>query len=341
MIWLPEYFVAGIMFLALVLYVLTGGADFGGGVWDLLATGPRAQKQRDLLAHAIGPIWEANHVWLIIVVVLMFVAFPSAFATMTTLLHIPLTVMLVGIVLRGSAFVFRTYDSEEVRVQKRWGVLFAIGSIVTPLMLGITLGALASGALASGALPAHASAGTVYDVFIVPWLKPFPIAIGVLTLALCAFLGALYAIFETDDEALKSDFRKRALASALLVGCLAGLTLMTAKHGAPRIYAGLLRESWSPYFQLATGLMAVGALGALVFKYDLIARVLGMAQVALLVSGWALAQFPYLIVPIRTIRDSAAPRSILLPVLAALGLGAIALVPAYTYLFIVFKGRKP
>ena len=119
-----------VMIAALVLYALGAGADFGGGVWDWFASGPRAQRQRDLISQAIGPIWEANHVWLILVVVLLFVAFPPVFAAMSIALHIPLAVMLVGIVLRGSAFVFRSHDVQTDDVQRRWSRLFAVGSIV-------------------------------------------------------------------------------------------------------------------------------------------------------------------------------------------------------------------
>ena len=108
-----EFCIACVMLISLIIYMLTGGADFGGGIWDLFATGRRASAQRSLIAHAIGPIWEANHVWLIVIVVLLFVAFPVAFAAISTALHIPLTFMLIGIVLRGTAFVFRTYDVQS------------------------------------------------------------------------------------------------------------------------------------------------------------------------------------------------------------------------------------
>src|SRR6185503_10028786 len=130
---LPEL-IAAVMAVALNAYVLTGGADFGGGVWDLFAAGPRRDRQRALIAESIAPIWEANHVWLIVVVVVLFTAFPPAFAMLGTVLHIPLTILLVGIVLRGSAFVFRSYGT---RGRSRWGAAFASASIVTPLLLGI------------------------------------------------------------------------------------------------------------------------------------------------------------------------------------------------------------
>ena len=132
---LPEI-VAGLMLVALTGYALTGGADFGGGVWDLLARGPRREQQRAHIAASLAPIWEANHVWLIIVIVLLFTAFPTAFQAIMIVLHIPLTIVLVGIVLRGSAFVFRAYGARTSAARQRWGATFAIASIVTPTILG-------------------------------------------------------------------------------------------------------------------------------------------------------------------------------------------------------------
>src|SRR5439155_2863496 len=149
---LPDL-LAGTIFLALNAYAVLGGADFGGGVWDLLAFGPRKERQRELIAEAIGPVWEANHVWLILAIVLLFTCFPPAFARLGTLLHIPLSLVLIGIVLRGSAFTFWRYGgsggSHADLAQRRWGVVFAVASLITPLLLGTTAGAIASGGLPS------------------------------------------------------------------------------------------------------------------------------------------------------------------------------------------------
>ena len=129
---LPDV-VAALMLVALTAYVLTGGADFGGGVWDLLASGPRKEAQRDHIATSLAPIWEANHVWLIVVVVMLFTGFPAAFSALSIVLHIPLTIMLIGIVLRGSAFVFRSYGARTKVQRHRWGAAFAVASIITPI----------------------------------------------------------------------------------------------------------------------------------------------------------------------------------------------------------------
>src|ERR1700722_9543927 len=137
-----EILIAVVILISLTLYALMGGADYGGGMWDLLASGPRAHRQRHAIVEAIAPIWEANHVWLVLVIVLMFTGFPRAFSAIMIALHIPITVMLIGIVIRGSAFVFRKYDSTDDAVQRRWSTVFGIASFFTPFFQGLTLGDL-------------------------------------------------------------------------------------------------------------------------------------------------------------------------------------------------------
>jgi cytochrome d ubiquinol oxidase subunit II len=141
----PEWLVAAVILLVLVLYALTGGADFGGGVWDLFALGRRARGQREAIAKAIGPIWEANHVWLIVVLVLLWTCFPRVFAAIGTALHLPLAATLMGIILRGTAFVFRHYDRQDAGSHLGWSLVFAIGSLLTPVTFGVAIGAISSG----------------------------------------------------------------------------------------------------------------------------------------------------------------------------------------------------
>lgn len=317
---------------ALVLYALGAGADFGGGVWDMFARGPRAQKQRELIAHAIGPIWEANHVWLILVIVLLFVAFPPAFAALSIALHIPLSIMLLGIVLRGSAFVFRTYDIQTDDVQRKWGRIFAASSIVSPIMLGVCVGAIAS-----GKFHIDPQTGSVQTNFFSQWLAPFPFAIGFWTIALFAFLAAVYLTNETDDTDLREDFRRRALGAGFAVAAMAFLSFILSAHGAPAVYSGLSKEWWSIPFQFITGLASVSALIAVWLRRYRLARLLAMAQISLIIAGWGLAQFPYLIAPDLTFANSAAPSSVLRMLVSALAAGAFLLFPSLWYLYRVFK----
>ncbi|MGH9839738.1 MAG: cytochrome d ubiquinol oxidase subunit II [Blastocatellia bacterium] len=325
-----EFVLAGAILVSLTLYALLGGADYGGGVWDLLARGPRAERQRDLIASAIGPVWEANHVWLILVVVVLFTAFPPAFAAMATALHIPLTLVLIGIVLRGSAFTFRAYDRREDRVQRRWGRVFSIASLITPVLLGVTLGALAAGGIS-------VQNGVVTTGFIRSWYAPFPFAVGLFALALFAFLAAVYLTLETDEADLQEDFRRRALAAGVAVGVLALAVFLLAEGGAPRIRRGLAESWWTWPLQIATA-AAAGALLALWRRWFRLARFCAAAQVSLIVWGWGAAQFPYLIEPDLTIHNAAAPPATLKFLCWALAIGAALLLPSFYYLFRVFKG---
>jgi len=184
------FLVGAILLLGVVLYGITGGADFGGGIWDLLASGKRAREQRLEIARAIGPIWEANHVWLIFVIVLTFSCFPPVFAAVSTALYVPLSLILVGIALRGAAFIFRAYAHDVIAAQRNWGAVFAISSTITPVLLGMCAGAVASGNI-------RIVSGEVTSSYWTTWLSPFPIVIGLLALTTCAYLAAVYLCVET------------------------------------------------------------------------------------------------------------------------------------------------
>jgi cytochrome bd ubiquinol oxidase subunit II len=327
---LPEI-LAAVLALSLNAYVLFGGADFGGGVWDLLASGPRRERQREVIAHAIGPIWEANHVWLILAIVLTFTCFAPVYARLGTILHIPLTLMLVGIVLRGSAFTFRTYDTRGDAAQRRWGRTFASASVITPVLLGVSIGAVASGRVR----PVNPS-GFVPQ-FIEPWFTPFALSVGLLALALFAFLAAVFLTMETHDPELCEDFRRRALGAGVAVFFASALVLLLSHNAAPLVRTGLMASSWALPLHLATGMSAVIVLAALWFRRFRLARLAAGLQVSLIFWGWALAQYPLLVPPDLTIANSAAPDSTLRLVLIALGVGGAVLLPSLWYLFQVFK----
>lgn len=330
---------AGLTMVSLNAYVLFGGADFGGGVWDLLASGERRGQQRELVTHAIGPIWEANHVWLVLVVVLLFTCFPPVFADLSIRLHIPLALMLIGIVLRGSAFTFRSYGSEHDVEERRWGRVFAIASLVTPVLLGISIGAIASGAVGEAMKLSHAGTASFVQLYILPWLTPFSVGIGVLALALFAFLAAVYLTVEADDERLREDFRVRALWAALAVFVVAFAVLIIALATDTHVGSGLTRSTWAIPFHVATGVAALWAIWALWARRFHAARVAAAAQVTLILWGWVLGQYPYLIPPTETINSAAAPERTLNLTLWALALGAMVLFPSLAYLFRLFKGR--
>jgi cytochrome d ubiquinol oxidase subunit II len=321
------------MLASLILYALMGGADYGGGMWDLLASGPKAQRQRHAIVEAIAPIWEANHVWLILVVVLLFTAFPRAFSVIMIALHIPITAMLIGIVLRGSAFVFRKYDSTEDAVQRRWSTIFGIASFFTPFFQGLTMGALTTGDI-------HFVGDRVTTGFFAGWLTPFALTCGLFALALFAFLAATYMTVDLQDQPdLQNDFRLRATWAQTALIPLAIIVFVTAKYGAPLMFHELTNW-WAPLLLGWTALSAITATLALWFRKFYLARIAAVAEVTFILIGWGLAQFPHLVTPDVTIQNAAAPESTLKLLLLALGAGAVVLLPSLFYLLQIFKRQE-
>lgn len=315
----PADLLGGVLLASLVLYGVLAGADFGGGIWDLLASGPRKAAQRRLVEEAIGPIWEANHVWLVLVVVVLFTGFPSAFAEISIRLFLPIVLLLAGIVLRGAAFTFRTYDDPADRVQARWGLLFSASSVLAPLLLGVMVGALATGG---------------------PWCSPFTVSTGFFAAALFAFLAATYLGVEAEGD-LREDFRRRALGAGLAVFAGAAVTLALSRPEAPLVFHGLTARPWSLPLHLATGVAALAAFGGLARGRLRFARAAAVLQVALIVVGWGAAQYPYLVVPDLTLAGASGPRVTQVALLWALAAGALVLFPALYLLFRVFKGERP
>jgi cytochrome d ubiquinol oxidase subunit II len=327
---LPDV-LAVVLALSLNAYVLFGGADFGGGVWDLLASGPRQNRQREVIAHAIGPIWEANHVWLILAIVLTFSCFPAVYARLGTVLHIPLTLMLVGIVLRGSAFTFRTYDSQHDAAQRRWGRIFSSASVITPILLGVSIGAVASGRVGEEVR------GGFVQQFVRPWLTLFSFSVGLLTLVLFAFLAAVFLTLESTDRQLCEDFRRRALICGVVVFFASALVLLLSPESAPLVRGGLLSSPWAIPLHLLTAVAAIAVLAALWIRRYRLARLAVGLQVSLIFWGWAMAQYPFLLPPTFTVHNTAAAPSTLRLTLIVLAAGGAILLPSLWYLFQVFK----
>lgn len=326
-----ELLLGFVMMVSLTFYALLAGADYGGGVWDLFAGGPRAKGQRELIAKALAPIWEANHVWLILVVVILFTAFPRAYALISTSLHVALLALLLGIVLRGSAFIFRTNDTTPGQTKWQSGRIFALASLFTPILLGVVVGAISSGSIRAPG--EHASLAYFFT-----WIAPFPFAVGLFALVLFALLAAVYLTLETEDAALQDDFRRRAIACEVVATLLAWAVLVLSQHDAPAIRERLANSWWTWPLQLTTALAAAGALVALWTRRFPWARFCAAGQVTLILWGWALAQYPYLVRPELTIYNGAAPRATMQALVWALAAGVVVLFPSYWYLFHVFKG---
>jgi cytochrome d ubiquinol oxidase subunit II len=324
-----EELAAGAGLLGVVLYGVLAGADFGGGVWDLFAAGPRRDQQREAIAHAMGPVWEANHVWLIFVIVVLFTAFPPAYAALSVGLFGLFHFVLVGITLRGAMFVFRGSDVAGNQASQ-WGTIFGIASAITPVLLGMALGAVSSGGI-------RVIDGQVRIEGPTPWLMPMSLVMGALALALCAYLAAVYLTNETRGE-LCEDFRYRSLVAGTFVVALATIALPMLYFQVPHLWQGLMTT-------FATPVLVVGVAAALTSGWALLkrcywlARMTSVVQVALLLLGWGLAQYPYLIYPDVTIENAAAPAPTLRFLLYSIPPGAALLLPSLWLLFRVFKGR--
>jgi cytochrome bd ubiquinol oxidase subunit II len=327
-----EMLLALVMLASLLAYAVLGGADFGAGLWDWLSRGPRRAAQQRAIAEAIGPVWEANHVWLIFLIVLLFTCFPPAYAAASTALFWPLHLVLVGIVLRGSAFVFRAYGAPTAAAQAAWGRVFGAASVATPVLLGMCLGAVSTGGI-------RLAGGHVAPASFDAWLGLFPLATGVLALLLCAYVAALYLAWEAEGD-LQEDFRRRAIATWLVAGVVSIATLALTRFEAPRLWDALTSAP-AGLFVLSGSLLAPLSLAALLRRRFGLARVLGAGQVVVLLTGWAAAQWPYLIYPDLTVAAAAAPRPTLALTAATLPFGLALLIPSLWFLFAVFKGRNP
>ena len=323
---------AAVIWVAMIIYAVLAGADFGGGVWDLLATGPRARAQRRAVSSAMGPVWEANHVWLIFMLTGLFTAFPVVFSRLAIGLYLPFTLILFGIVLRGAAFAFRAHGAGENGEASAWGTAFGIASTMTPFLLGTC-----AGAVASGAVPVGVGAAPLFA----PWLSPFAITCGALALAICAGLAASYLAVEQAavSPVLARDFRRRALGAGAAALVFAVAALITGLGAAPDLIRGLAGRAL-PLTVLGFVAAVVAAVAMLTGRY-LVARAAAVAQVALILLAWAAAQYPVILPPDLTLDGTASPPESMALLLVTFLAGAVLLVPSLLILFRVFKGRNP
>ena len=323
------YAAAAVALVGLMAYVVLGGADFGGGVWDLFATGRRKVEQRDAIAHAMGPVWEANHVWLIFVLVVLFTCFPRAYRVLAVALFVPFHLALLGIMLRGAAFVFRGYSRTGGKHASAWSVVFQIASVISPFLLGAAFAAVTAGDVRVDP-DANVTLATR-----TPWLSPYAIGCGLLALSTCAYLAAVYLTGETDG-ALREDFRRRAIVAGTTTAALAALVLVLAWRAAPWFADQLLSVRSAPVLLAGLGLFAASAWAVFGRRYRL-SRVFAAGEIVLLLLGWGLAHQPYLIYPDLTLAEAAAPPQTIRFLLWTLPIGAALLVPSLALLFKVFK----
>ena len=329
---LPEL-AAALVLIGLTAYVVLGGADFGAGFWDLTAGGAeRGAPVRAMIKRAMSPVWEANHVWLICVLVMLWTAFPEAFGSMTSTLAIPLFLAALGIVLRGGAFALKG-AAATIAEARALGAVFAFSSVLVPFFLGT-----AAGAIAAGEVPPGNAAGDEWE----SWTGALPLMVGVIAVATGAHLAAVFLGADSKRAGrpeLVRAFRTRALGSGVVAGALAIAGLAVVEADAPDLYdgltsgAGLACVIGSAAFGLATLWLEWRE------RFEL-ARYTAAAAVGAIIAGWAVAQEPYLLPPHLTVEEAAAPDATLTALVIAAAVGLALLIPALAWLFrLAVSGR--
>jgi cytochrome d ubiquinol oxidase subunit II len=314
-----------IVLIGLVLYTVLAGADFGAGFWQLFAGGgERGREIRDHAHHSIAPVWEANHVWLILVITVLWTGYPTVFGAVFSTLAIPIFLAALGIVLRGLTYTLQNATAEP-RQRRLIDTSFALSSILTPFMLGTVIGSIAS-----GRVPVGNAAGDI----VTSWLNPTSILSGALAVATGAFLAAVYLAADARrlrEPALADRFRFRSLCSGVAAGALAIAGLFIVNHDAHRIYTGLT-NGWGLLAIIISGISGIVSIVLVwIRRYDA-ARASAALAVAAILFGWAAAQRPF-VLPGLTLAHAAAGDDTLYAIIISIGVGAIILFPSLALLF--------
>jgi cytochrome d ubiquinol oxidase subunit II len=323
--------VAAALFAGVVAYGLFGGADFGSGFFDLTAGGSaRGSELRTLIDHSIGPVWEANHVWLIYVLVMWWTAFPTTFASAMTTLFIPFILALLGIVLRGATFAFRKYAG-TLNQARLFGAVFAGSSLITPFFLGAV-----AGAIASGRVPAEGT-GDLWT----SWTGPTSVFGGLIAVGTCSFLGGVFLTADAaraGHDALAATLRRRTLAVGLVTGAVVFVALVPIRHDAPTLSAGLTGRA-APLI-VVSALAGVATLLLLHQHRPAVARVPALVAVATVLLGWGVGQYPWLLVDQVTITEAAGADTTLAALLVVVALAVVIVVPALAYLYWLTQSER-
>lgn len=322
---------AAILWVGATFYALFGGADFGGGFWDLIAGGDkRGERPRALIQRSLTPVWEANHVWLIFILVVLWTAFPPAFSAVMTTLYVPIALAALGIVLRGSGFAFRK-SIESLSGRRAAGATFAISSLLTPFFMGTVVGAVAA-----GNVPAEGNGAPFSS-----WLQPLPLLTGVLFVASGAYLAAVLLIGDarrSDDTEMQRYFARRALGASAVAGLAAALGLVELHAEARYVFDRLVGEGLP--LVIVSGLCGLGVLAVLLATArrpdpggSRLLRPLAGGAVIAVIWGWGVAQFPYLLPTSLKVSEAAAPADTLATVIVVFIAAAVLVLPALGLLY--------
>lgn len=321
------------------LYVLLGGADFGAGILELFSSAAHKKSIKKTVYSVLGPVWEANHIWIIILIVILWIAFPAFYNIIIVYLHIPLTLVLLGITLRGVAFVFRHYDAVKDRSQLLYDRMFEFSCLVTPIFLGMTFGALVSGTII---IPKDPATADFASVFITPWLQLFPILTGFFFSALCVFLSATFLIGEAVDEERGMYIRKAGIATMVVVA-LGFITLMTGYAEGNKFVQDFLVNYYALGAVLFSGLLLIPLWSAIKKGRIVQCRFFAGLQVVLILSAALGSHFPDLIITKTaevSLLDNRAPDSVINVLGVSLIIGGALILPGLFHLLKSFKMIK-
>jgi cytochrome d ubiquinol oxidase subunit II len=323
--------VGGILLASITLYAVLGGADFGGGLWDLLAGGDRrGRAPRRLIEESITPVWEANHVWLVFDLVIFWTAFPHAFAAVMTVAALPLWLALLGIVLRGAGFAFRK-EAQGLPAQRALGATFAFSSLLTPFFMGTVIGAIATGQIPADA--SHAS--------LPAWTSATSLLTGFTFVGACGYLAAVYLVGEAarrGDGRLQAYFTRRAQAAGIVTGALSLATLAELHSSNAALFSRLTGRALP--LVIAAGLCGLAVLVMLAVGWLHGVRVIAAAGIAAVIWGWGVAQYPVLLPGTAvTLSDAGAPHSTLVAIVVLFVVAVLIVGPSFALLFSL-QGRR-
>lgn len=330
------YVVMIFLWTALLLYLLLGGADFGAGIIEMFTSEANKSRTRKVMYHAMGPIWEANHMWLIIAIVILFVGFPVIYSTMSTYLHIPLVIMLMGIIARGTAFTFRNYDAVVDDMQKVYNKIFVYSSFITPLFLGIIAGSAVSGRI-------DLSASDFMSAYVYSWLNWFSVAVGFFTVALCGFLAAIYLIGEATDDLQRGSFiRKAIIMNIAAVACGALVFIASLAEDIP-LFEWVF-GNWVGVTAVSAASVSLVVLWYLIAKRQfVIIRLLAGFQVTMILLTTTYKHYPNIVIlkhgGYLSLMDHKGADKAIDALGMALLIGSVFILPALVYLIYSFQRK--
>ena len=331
----PDDLLLIVMLMALTLYAVLGGADFGAGIWEFTTALQSTDRERQHIYKAIGPVWEANHVWLVFVLMILMNGFPGAFAALGMTLWLPLLLTLVGIIFRGGAYIFRSYGGGAKRELVLWEGIFAIASTGTPLFLGAAAGAIASGKLV---IPTEASPPSQY---VIGWISALPVFTGFYSIGMCAYLAAVFLTREAyiiGDQHLITIWRQRSLSTGVWMGVLSFGGLVMVAIEAPHLAEGFAIRGWP--LVIVSLICGIGSLIE-VWRLNCTRAVIAAGgAVTAVIWGWGISQYPVIIPPGITAATAKAPDGVLWMMLIVIVTGGVFLLPALGYLFMLFKSEQ-